>query len=136
MEFSDWVSQYSVHHPLMDTYHHLFFQGMEHIERMANDCDMEPCRERMAFLLSYASMHFDAEESVLEQAGYPGLEEHRSRHAVFRQRLNELQQRSREDSSAATTMEVAQLARQWWMEHILHEDMKYAPFLEANSHRA
>ena len=130
MEFSEWVSQHSVGDPLMDSYHHIFFQGVEHIEEVAGDGDVEAARERVTFLLVYANMHFDAEEALLAKVGFPELEDHRAQHQAFRERILELQRQIKDDPSLSTLVEIAKTAKGWWMRHILQEDMKYAEFLK------
>jgi len=130
MEFAEWVSQHSVGDALMDSYHHIFFQGVEHIEQMAGEGNLEAARERVTFLLVYANMHFEAEEALLAKAGYPGLEDHRSQHQAFRDRIQELQIQMQTDPSLSTLVEIARTAKGWWMRHILQEDMKYAEYLK------
>lgn len=130
MEFSEWVQKYSVNDPLMDSYHHIFFQGVELIERVAAEGDLESARERLTFLLVYANMHFDAEESLMAKSRYPDYEAHRALHQKFRGKLQELRERMNENPSLPTVLEMAKLAQGWWMEHILQEDMKYAPHLK------
>jgi hemerythrin len=130
MEFSDWVRQYSVNDPLMDSYHHIFFQGAELIERVAAEGDLESAKERLTFLLVYANMHFDAEESLMAKSHYPGLEGHRAQHVKFRERIQLLQARMRESPNMETVLEMSKLVQGWWMEHILQEDMKYAPHMK------
>ena len=130
MEFSEWVSQHSVGDALMDSYHHIFFQGVDHLERVAGEGDVETARERVTFLLVYANMHFEAEEALLAKVGYPGLEDHRSQHQAFRTRILELQQQLDDNPSLSTLVEIARTAKGWWMRHILQEDMKYAEYLK------
>lgn len=130
MEFSEWVSQHSVGDTLMDSYHHIFFQGVEQIEEVAAGGDVEAAKDRLTFLMVYVNMHFDAEEVLMAKIGYPDLEEHKAQHQAFRDRIQELQQQIRNDSSRDTLVEIAKTARNWWMRHILQEDMKYAPFMK------
>src|SRR5664280_964785 len=117
MEFSEWVSQHSVGDALMDSYHHIFFQGVEHIERVVNEGDLEAAKERLTFLLIYANMHFEAEEALLAKKGYPELEEHKAQHQVFRDRILDLQQQIKDHPNLDTLMEIAKTAREWWMHH-------------------
>jgi len=130
MEFSEWVSQHSVGDTLMDSYHHIFFQGVEQIEEVVAGGDVEAAKDRLTFLMVYVNMHFDAEEVLLAKIGYPDLEEHKAQHQVFRDRILELQQQIRNDPSRDTLLEIAKTAKNWWMRHILQEDMKYAPFMK------
>jgi hemerythrin len=129
MEFNEWVSEHSVGDALMDSYHHIFFQGVEHIEEVAGEGNIVATRERVTFLLVYANMHFEAEEALLAKVGYPELEDHRAQHQAFRSRIQELQAQIEDDPSLSTLVEIARTAKGWWMRHILQEDMKYAEYL-------
>jgi len=130
MDFNEWVSQHSVGDALMDSYHHIFFQGVEHIEDIAGDGDVESAKERVTFLLVYANMHFEAEEALLAKVGFPGLDDHKAQHQAFRDRIKELQRQMEENPTLPTLVEIARTAKGWWMRHILQEDMKYATFLK------
>jgi len=131
VEYQQWVEQFTVGDPLMDSYHHIFFQAVDQIERVSADGDAHAAQERLAFLLMYANMHFEAEESLMWQAKYPGLEAHRALHEAFRAMLMDLHREMGDHPSPETASRTTEVARSWWMDHILHEDMKYAPYLKA-----
>jgi hemerythrin-like metal-binding protein len=128
MEFSEWVKQYSVGDALMDSYHHIFFQGTEAIEQAAERGDLDTAKDRLTFLVVYANMHFDAEEALLAKSGYPALGE---RHQAFRAQIQDLQDRMKASPSVALAAELAKVAREWWISHILHEDRAYASYMKA-----
>jgi hemerythrin-like metal-binding protein len=59
--------------------------------------------------------------------GYPDLDEHRQEHIAYRRKAI--------DFSTAATIGVESVPQilidylsEWWMHHILDEDMKYKPF--------
>lgn len=131
MEFSEWVKQYSVGDALMDSYHHIFFQGTEAIEQAAERGDLETAKDRLTFLVVYANMHFDAEEALLAKSGYPALSEHHERHQAFRAQIQDLQDRMKANPSVALAGELAKVAREWWINHILLEDRAYASYMKA-----
>lgn len=76
-------------------------------------------------LNDYVERHFSYEESVLEQAGYEHLKEHKVLHERMRQRLqlygSELK------SGRLTVAEVTDFLKSWLRLHILREDIKYIP---------
>jgi len=77
----------------------------------------------------YALFHFGFEESLLEEAGYELLDSHRRAHAVFVDRVRELQSRFRagEDTSEA----LHALLADWLFNHIRHEDRAYVDAVRA-----
>ena len=131
MEYQEWVKQYSVGEPLLDSYHHIFFQAVDQIEKAAESGESHAAQERLAFLLMYANMHFESEEDLLWRVGYPELEQHRALHEAFRAMLMDLHQEMGEHPTPETASRTTEVARTWWMDHILHEDMKYKPYLKA-----
>jgi len=131
VEYQDWVKHYSVGEPLLDSYHHIFFQAVDQIEKVAAAGEAHAAQERLAFLLMYANMHFEAEEDLMWRAGYPELEAHRALHEAFRAMLMDLHREMGEHPTPETASRTTEAARTWWMDHILHEDMKYAPYLKA-----
>lgn len=131
MEFQDWVQQHSVGNALLDAYHHIFFQAVDEMERAGQAQDLEALRDRLRFLLDYALMHFQSEEALLAKAEYPGLEEHQAAHQGFRTRIEGLLAQLDSDPSALDLPRLGEMARIWLREHILEEDMKFKPFIEA-----
>lgn len=76
-------------------------------------------------LNDYVDRHFSYEESVLEQAGYEHLEEHKVLHERMRQRLQLYA--SELKSGRLTVAEVTDFLKSWLRLHILREDIKYTP---------
>lgn len=59
MEFVEWTEKYTVGNPLVDAYHHIFFQMVDEF-RTALAQDIPPDMEdRIAFLVDYTIMHFE-----------------------------------------------------------------------------
>ena len=92
--------------------------------------DSEIVSDTLTKLTQYASEHFRDEESLLEQAAYPGIEEHRKEHQQFREKIVQC--------CVATSIGVGNVPREllaylhdWLNHHLLEQDMKYKPFLAA-----
>lgn len=90
--------------------------------------DSELISDTLTRLTRYAVEHFREEERLMGLCEYPGIEEHKDRHREFRQKIVEC--------CMAATLHVASVPgelltylRDWFKDHILHEDMKYKPFL-------
>ncbi len=77
---------------------------------------------------SYAEVHFDEEEKLMEEAGYPDLEKHRRIHHSFFHKtesfLSEL-----EESPLAICTETGHYLTRWLMDHIKGEDRGYIPYV-------
>ncbi len=89
----------------------------------------ETVSEILDDMTRYAREHFATEEKLLDVHGCPQLEEHRKQHQAYQKKTAEF--------CCATTLGVPEVPgallaylREWWLHHILEEDMKYKPFLE------
>jgi hemerythrin len=125
MEFKEWTEKYTVGNPLVDAYHHIFFQMVDEFRRaMAEECP-PPMGDRIDFLVDYTLMHFDSEERWMARVGYPDLDAHAETHRAFRDRILALQRRYREEAGTVTAEEVLFLVQDWFSHHILGTDMEF-----------
>ncbi len=125
MEFVEWTEKYSTGHPLVDAYHHIFFQMVEEFGLALQEGKVGDMRDRIAFLVDYTFMHFDSEERLMEKAGYADLEAHRAAHQRFREQVNAIHERYRENPDDVKAEEVLSLVQDWFAHHILGEDLRF-----------
>ena len=74
-------------------------------------------------LFDYITIHFAAEEKILESIHYPEFEKHVKQHAHFILELNFL-------DNSQTAGNMLPLLRGWFINHITTEDIKYAGYLK------
>lgn len=125
MEFTQWTSRFSVGDPMMDAYHHIFFETIRTFALALPDLSPEAVEERIQFLANYATMHFESEERLMEQIAYPDLEAHREQHRLFKEQLALIHQAYQVTPSHALAEKLLALSQEWLKDHILKEDMKY-----------
>lgn len=82
-------------------------------------------------LLEYADEHFASEERLMEEAGYPGLAQHKEEHEIFTVRAKELH--ARNDVLAA--VEIITFLSNWVSHHILNTDARFGRFLDEQNLR-
>ena len=81
-------------------------------------------------LADYTRVHFGDEERMLEEAGYPHLDEHRKEHDCFLKRVYEIEE-SMHFGAGATSLNIfCGLLEEWWTNHILQADRRYIPYLQ------
>jgi hemerythrin-like metal-binding protein len=131
MDYPEWMARYGVGNASLDSCHPIFFQAVEQMDQAATMSNMGAALERMVFLLMYCAMHFGEEESILYRAGYPALAQHRAIHQRFQRRMTILHEELEKNPSPSLAAQTAIETREWWINHILGEDMKYAPYLPA-----
>ena len=82
------------------------------------------------YLLDYTEFHFDAEEKLQEEIGFPGINEHKAKHADFKNAVKELQVML-EEEEGPTEAFVAQVQKNvvdWLFDHIKVFDRAVAEY--------
>ena len=82
----------------------------------------------LAAMISRARAHFDAEERVLDRAGYPALASHRAEHRRLMVQAETLRDHWAEVDGARVGA-VADYMRTWLLDHIRTEDRSFRTFL-------
>jgi hemerythrin len=129
MEKIDWNPSFSVGVKLFDEQHKQIVD-MTNLLISAPETTVrsETISELLDKLTKYATIHFRAEEQLLEEYGYPDFALQREEHKAYRIKVVALCQATfiHEDSVPA---ELLMFLRDWWVKHILETDMKYRSFL-------
>ena len=94
-------------------------------------CQLEAIR-MLDFLSDYTDFHFREEEVLQEEAGYPGLEEHKKQHDEFRTAVNELHEMlvEEEGPSDRFVKAVQDNVAEWFYRHIKGFDSSVAAFIK------
>lgn len=80
----------------------------------------EYLNDALAELANYTQTHFEDEEELMEEAGYPELDQHREQHEAFKANLAQLVLDFREGEPLVQVKLMRQL-KHWLDEHITHE---------------
>lgn len=97
----------------------------------------EEAAEMLKYLSDYVNFHFEAEEKFQEEIGYPGIREHKEKHAEFRQTVNAMEQMIGRTSSPEFTSLVQNQVIDWLYTHIKGFDRSVAEyrFIRENPYR-
>lgn len=137
LEWSD--EKFSVKVKEIDEQHKKLFGFINRLDDLIKS---DRSREKLSVLIEemndYAKYHFETEEKYFDKFEYPESDEHKSRHdhyetsiKGFRKRLETLN-----DSDLIDFMyEILDYLQDWWIGHILHEDMKYSEFFNEHGLR-
>ena len=129
MEPVEWSEKFSVGVEELDQQHQQLVKMLNRLisKRETTDTHSETISDMLLAMTRYAQKHFKTEENLMEAYGYPGLEEQKQEHRVYRIKTV--------DFSTATTLGIDAVPEilltylfEWWIHHILDEDMKYKPF--------
>lgn len=131
MGLSDWSPKYTVNHPVMDEHHNTLFKLIDRLsEAIIEKKEKEVIGETLSSLIDYTKMHFAAEEHLMSQANYPGLQQHKEAHNRLVAQVQEFQRRHKEGDSTVTAEITQFLMTDWLVKHILGMDELYAPYFK------
>ena len=129
MGFITWNDHYSVKVPEIDDQHKkLIALANQLYDAMRAGKGREVLGPTLAELVDYTAYHFECEERLLLQHGYPEHEEHKEQHDSLaekaRQFMNDFTQ-----GQGSRAMDVMLFLSNWLNVHILEVDKRYASFL-------
>jgi len=83
------------------------------------------------FLIEYTNFHFTAEEKLMSEKNYPGLEHQKMKHDEFKEILDDLVEYFKEDGAThnlADSIDI--LLINWLTKHICVVDLEFGKFLQ------
>ncbi len=125
-EYINWKEYYSVGDYSLDAQHRQILKALNELfKATSNKSNQKIIKPLLDQLTNYALTHFETEERIMQEHGYPDFAEHKAKHDKFRQEVDNL--RNRADSLSSYDMLL--FLKEWWINHIQGSDKKYAPFL-------
>lgn len=91
---------------------------------------IDALRPTLNVLDQYTKIHFEAEEELIKQEGYPGFDAHVLLHQELERKMSNVM---RESVSRGDPTMVLEFLREWWMNHINQQDREYAAYLSSKS---
>lgn len=86
-------------------------------------------RQALQELVDYTKYHFEREEKLMEEVGYPDLEDHKAQHRAMIAEVEKFQEEYRQRGHEAL-QGVADYLNGWLIHHINGTDKKYTPYFE------
>ena len=120
----EWTQEMSVGHAELDQQHQTLMELYNRFDAAAaQGKGARQVWQLLDELVADTVTHFRAEEAVLAEAGFEGLEQHRALHTQLIRKLDGF----RADLAAGrrVTTEFRQFLGYWWENHILEHDMDY-----------
>lgn len=93
-----------------------------------DDGAADAARTATAELIDYTVTHFASEESLMEAAGYPDLENHRKLHRHLLSQARDMEMRA-EFGEQYVPVELSHFLYTWLVEHIQANDKKFGEFM-------
>ena len=130
MAFMNWTDKFSVGIPSIDAQHKkLVSMVNELFDAMKSGHGKDAVGKTLAGLIQYTLTHFDYEEKLFAQTGYPDTAAHKKEHEDLKKKVVAMQEKIKIGTGAAQSMEVMEFLKNWLNDHILGTDKKYGPHL-------
>lgn len=125
-----WSSEYEIGIPVIDNQHKRIVEYINAVHDLQGRRDAEDqLRAVLHNLVDYTLSHFAFEESLMEEAGYIDLTDHRLAHQAFARQIEHLRKRFTQGNEVAS--ELAGVLQSWLLKHILTDDRSYSDTVKA-----
>lgn len=115
--------------PLVDAQHKELFRQ---VDSLLNGEAPERVLETIKFLENYVIEHFNTEEALHRESGYPGAARHHKMHADFTAAFLELKREYNESGyTLITLLKLNRAAVDWLKNHVMGADMDFARYYQA-----
>ena len=134
MSITGWKDLLRLNHEIIDRQHLELFDIVNALcdaVRQGDGASEKLLGHTIARLCEYARTHFVAEEQLMVEAGYPGLQRHKRAHDTLLSMLDELEARLRFGDSKMASQLMSFLVSEWLGDHIVVEDKRFASFVES-----
>lgn len=129
MEYLVWSERFSVGVEELDAQHRTLFTLINDLQTgIVFSKGRDAVAEALRRMTDYVHEHFSTEEEYMLQYGFPGLEQHRAKHADFVDETLAFAKRFAEDDDDGLADVILRFLRDWLVNHILHSDRQYARF--------
>lgn len=130
MPWLAWSDKYNTNIRVIDTDHQNLFDAINALFD-ANEAGngTQSIGAVIKALRKYVVVHFEHEEHVLEQAGYPEYDTHCATHRDFTHIIDSLAELYHQDPDSVDINKVIDFLGDWLTEHILKTDMDYVAYV-------
>jgi len=132
MELFKWKDSFSVGHPEIDKQHQVWISIINDLHSCLMDLSVDnytDCVESTLLrMTSYSEEHFQFEEKIMSDSGYPDLESHREIHQNFSRKINQIRTNFM-DGEMVLGSEVMKDLKKWLTDHVLNMDAAYKDFI-------
>lgn len=125
-----WTKEFSVGEHSLDMEHRELLRMINHLlDHHAQETSSAIISKLLAQMTEYTARHFQHEEALLEQCGYPALKEHQQKHRIYLENDVYFCQVALVNAGDLSDL-LEDYLMKWWRGHLFEEDMKYKPYME------
>jgi hemerythrin len=127
-----WKEYYTVNDATLDEQHRQIIECINSLyDAMESVNANEAMKRVLDTLVRYTHEHFDYEEKILREVGYPEWAAQKATHDAMRRKTAAL----RSNLTLVTARDILVLLKDWWIDHIQGEDKQYAPYMQLTAVR-
>lgn len=126
----EWKEKFSVSNKIIDEHHIKLFSLFSNLKKEDGVfLDEHELKTTLMEIKDYTYYHFSYEERLMEMAKYPNLVKHKSYHASFMDKIDEMMRLSKSGEIESTSHELYEILNNWLNDHIMVIDKKYIEYL-------
>ena len=131
MAIIQWNEKFSVGVKRWDDHHKVLIDLINLLHDVLNtSLDFTAIDKIFNELVKYVKYHFASEEKFFDRYKYPGTHLHKKKHVEFVNFVGESYTSLKSTGYLLAAIELFNFLREWLIEHILKEDMKYKSFFQ------
>ncbi|MBD3178899.1 MAG: bacteriohemerythrin [Candidatus Latescibacteria bacterium] len=135
IDYIVWTDKLSVGDDVLDSHHREIFDILNSLYGLIQSQDATQTMDEIwQKLENYSLLHFSHEEKVMDEIGFPLIEEHRRIHQTYIREIN-LNRTQIYNSRQQEIEDVFHFLKTWWKNHIRKMDMKYSAYLAKSGER-
>jgi len=135
-DYVPWSDTYRTGIRLIDNDHRSLFSTVNALhEKIENKAPVAELRQVTGELLRYANEHFEREEQLMFQYGYPALSAHRKKHHDFIRMVYAIRKIEHDNPDRLDFDRLLAFLAGWLKRHIMGEDRGYIPYLTGDANR-
>ncbi len=132
MAMMEWQDSFSVGITAMDLQHRQLVAMVNQLyEAMQTGKGDVVVKTLLPNLAQYTRSHFNTEEKLMHDVGFPGIAAHQAEHVKLNLQVSDLLDRVKAGKMVAT-VSLATFLKDWLTKHILGNDMQYGKFIASH----
>lgn len=129
-ELFHWSDEYSIGIDTIDEQHHELVDLINRVHTAIHERrGSTVLHEALDALLEYTRSHFELEERLMQDCGYPELEQHQQHHADLIEQAVALRAKLNA-GGVASSFELLHVLRVWLIRHICEADRRFGEFYQ------
>lgn len=128
----EWSDKFSTDILSIDHQHQELLFLSQNLLNVLSDADATLADKQSALtdLVDHTIAHFDYEERVMRNIGYPGLERHMREHEDLRREISAIAESVKTGNDAGEWKGLVSMVQVWVLRHIIASDSKIREFIQ------